>query len=287
MKSISKIKFIVVCSFVFVTAAFSQHSLSIYTHLDKSFERYTVTISDTNHVELAKFNFTTPDTHITYTFDSTYSANRVFVMLSGHSNITTYFHVEKNVPLTREFAFTEYHLQQLSKKDIAYYKKNMDGRHRSNTKKEYGIFKKGSPWMYGIGYTYQQSHLIDLEVRKTGVDITGSHGDGLYGLTLLNAPYILMGGDATVSPNFQFAPKVGVGYYFVIFNANVSFIAYNTNFSTFRPAIVPEAGLSAPFGFLHFSYGYNFYLDDLNTTDDNHRFTVRFTWYFNPKKVIY
>ena len=271
-----------------VFSAFSQHQLKIITDLDHSFENYTVTIYDTANIEYAKYKFYTPDTAITYVFPDSVSPKSVFVMFSGRSGVTTYFYVSKKVLIDLDSASTTYNLQQLSAKEIRDYKQRMDHPtfKKTRTKKESGLFSSESPWMWCAGYTYQKSHLINLEVRKTAVDISGSHSDGLYGMTLLYAPYLLLGGDATVYPDLQFAPKAGIGIYFIVVNANISFIGYNSDFKKFSPAILPEVGLSAPFGFLHLDYGYNFYLESPGTfNSDNNRISLRASWFFNAKKV--
>ena len=285
MKHVNKIT-LLLCCFFYSLGASSQHQLQIRTHFDHSFERYTITISDTSNKQLGKYNFYKPDTIIIYTFDSLAAPGYVFVMLSGHSNLSTYFNVSKKVPLRADSSSTVYDLEQFSQKEIRDYKNRMDHPLHPKTEKELGLFNKKSPWMWCVGYTYQKSHLVNLELRKTGMDITGSRSDGQYAMVLFYAPYIILGGDATISPDFQFAPKVGIGFYAIIINANASFVAYNTDFKTFDPAIVPEIGFSMPFGFLHIDYGYNFYLNKSNVFEgNNHKISVKLSWYLRPKKI--
>lgn len=287
MLSKNRITLFIFCFYLFLSfEAFSQRQLKIVTNLDNSFERYIVTIYDTNYVSLAKYTFYTPDTTITYAFTDSNFINPLQVMLSGGSGLNIYFHVSKRVILRTDSLCTIYDLKQISKAEIKYYKDRMDHPSRTIRKRESGIFNKESPWMYAIGYTYQNDQLINLEVRKTGVDISGSHNDGLYAMTLFYAPYIILGGDATIYPNLQFAPKVGIGCYALLVNANISYIGYNTNFNKFNPAIVPEVGFSFPFGFLHIDYGYNLYLNNIESFNkNNQRVSIKFSWYFNPKKV--
>jgi hypothetical protein len=286
----NKIILIIFCCFLSLLSfeAHSQHQLKIGTNLGNSFDSYILTIRDTNFTELAKYKFKNPDTTFYYTFEKVNPRKFVYVQLTGHIEKSIDFFTSKRVVLTLDSAYTIYNIGQITQQEIDDYKKMTNPTPRKKIKRESGIFNKASPWMWCVGYTYQKQkdQSINLEVRKTGTDISGDHGDGLYAMTLFYAPYIIWGGDATIYPSIQFAPKAGIGCYFVLANANLSFIAYNTDFNKFNPALVPEVGFSFPFGFLHIDYGYNLYLNNMSSFNkNNQKISIKASWYFDNKKV--
>jgi len=107
-------------------------------------------------------------------------------------------------------------------------------------------------------------------------------------MSYMNNSYFILGGEIVydptkgATPQLQLAPKLGAGYNFLIFNANINLIGYN-DFKSFHPAFVPEAGISI-FAIVQVDYGYNFYLTSPVPSEKyRHRIAVRFNWFINSE----
>lgn len=127
-------------------------------------------------------------------------------------------------------------------------------------------------WLATIGYTYQNQNILELGMKITTIDISSSN-DGQAAMSYLDFGYLILGGEMKFNPSTQFAPKIGVGYSFILANINLNLIAYNSNFKEYNTAFVPEVGLSL-LGLFQVNYGYNFYLSTV-PFKDNHRISVR------------
>lgn len=127
-------------------------------------------------------------------------------------------------------------------------------------------------WLATVGYTYQNQNILEVGMKITTLDISSSF-DGQAAMSYMDFGYLILGGEMKFNPSTQFAPKIGVGYSYILANINLNLIAYNSNFKEYNTAFVPEAGLSL-LGLIQINYGYNFYISSL-PLEVNHRISVR------------
>ncbi|MCW3085944.1 MAG: hypothetical protein JWP12_3310 [Bacteroidetes bacterium] len=113
------------------------------------------------------------------------------------------------------------------------------------------------PWGLSVGYTYQNSHWLELGIKKYCRLKDHDIGDLVQPVS-----YLLAGTEMGYkNKKVQVAPKIGVGHYnFLLFNFNLNCILYNDRFQTFYPAITPEIGISFPVGVIQINYGYTIFL---------------------------
>ena len=151
------------------------------------------------------------------------------------------------------------------------------------------LFEKDRALMINAGYTYQHNNIdiFEFGIKRTSIS-KFTNGDGQEIMAYIDFAYLILGGEILFlySQNntvIQFAPKIGIGYNYLIFNANINFIGFNTDFKTFYPAILPEIGFSI-FGFFQLNYGYNFYLVSPNPFyKSKNRFSVRISFFINSE----
>jgi hypothetical protein len=150
-----------------------------------------------------------------------------------------------------------------------------------DVEKTKGYLSYKGPWGVTGGWVYQTyTHNLDLEVKKYSKSFEGEDMPGLV------YSYVNLGAELWYNNKINIAPKAGFGTTLFILNLNVNFIAYNDNFSTWRPAIVPEIGFSLPFyNLINVTYGYNFYLtnDPIMSTQTN-RVSLKFNFPFFKKQ---
>lgn len=128
------------------------------------------------------------------------------------------------------------------------------------------------PWTLNAGYVYQQTHWLELGVKKYSHLEDHDAFDIIQGVS-----YVLAGAEINFNTHTQVAPKIGFGHYFTssLLNFNLSGILYNDQFEELYPAITPEIGFSTPVGIVQINYGYTIFFEkNAFTKNITHRLSI-------------
>lgn len=147
------------------------------------------------------------------------------------------------------------------------------------------IFCLNREWAFSGALILQQPLSSEICFIRTSLQrpYHGMPKDGQYVFKFFQYSYLIIGAEQIYKPTFQIAPKLGIGYNFLLFNGSVSYTFNNKNFKKFYPAITPEIGISL-LGRIQISYGYSFIEKNEDIFErTKHRLVLRFNYFFGER----
>ncbi|MCG8574075.1 MAG: hypothetical protein MI810_04265 [Flavobacteriales bacterium] len=263
----------------FSSFGLSQKQLHISTDLDRSFDRYSVTISTPSGKEYLQQSFTTPDTLLIYEFPLGDTSSTIKILFTAYIEKNSCFHISEIIRLDST-SITHYTFGPLSKDQIRYFSKCAPS--TSFFPKDYGFFKKDRLWGLSTAYSFQQQPILQIGLTRTSLPTIKSRKktDGQPLLRYFSFSYITAGVDLIfLKPSLSIAPKLSTGFNFSFLDFNCNLVGYN-DFSDFDLAVVPEVGLSL-FGWFKINYGYNFFFNSKSQFNLNkHRLSLTLNYFF-------
>jgi len=257
-------------------ALIAQHEVQIHCNFGAKYKTFSVKICTTNDECLASYNFSNPDTVLSYRFPADPDTNVYFIYSAADTNSFGQSWTSSGLLcLNLDSSVTKRNLTV----------SELDPSARMARSYDAGFFNIHRDWALGGAFSVQRGPILEVAAVRTSLERPSEteKSDGQFAMRYLAYCYMNFGANFLFQDNnFGIAPKAGLGFQLLLLDANFSFVWYN-NFDEIDCAIVPEIGFSI-FGWFKVNYGYNiFFNNDSPFRINTHCVTIRIDWFFNQK----